>query len=150
EAPTMENQRRNVRTATRAIAPLAADNDLVISHGNGPQVGLLALQAAQSGHHTPLDVLGAETEGMLGYMIEQELGNLVPFERPFATMLTMVEVDPRDPAFANPSKTIGPISTKEEVKAVAKARGWAVATDGSGWRHVVPPPLPKRICEIRP
>src|SRR5262245_60753401 len=150
EAPTMENQRRNVRAAAKSIAPLAADNDLVISHGNGPQVGLLALQAAQSGHNTPLDVLGAETEGMLGYMIEQELGNLVPFERPFATMLTMVEVDPADPAFANPSKPIGPMYTREEAEAVAKERGWTVGPDGSGWRRVVPSPLPKRIFEIRP
>lgn len=150
EAPTMENQRRNVRVAARTIAPLAEENDLVISHGNGPQVGLLALQAAAVGQNTSLDVLGAETEGMLGYMIEQELGNLVPFERPFATMLTMVEVDPGDPAFANPSKPIGPMYTKEEAEAVAKERGWSVAPDGSGWRRVVPSPLPKRIFEIRP
>jgi len=146
----MENQRRNVRAACRSIAPLAANNDLVISHGNGPQVGMLALQAAQSGQYAPLDVLGAETEGMLGYMIEQELGNLVPFERPFATMLTMVEVDPADPAFASPSKPIGPMYTREEAEAVAKERGWSVGPDGNGWRRVVPSPLPKRIFEIRP
>jgi carbamate kinase len=150
EAPTMENQRRNVRAACRSLAPLAADNDLVISHGNGPQVGMLALQAAQSGQNAPLDVLGAETEGMLGYMIEQELGNLVPFERPFATMLSMVEVDPTDPAFVNPSKPIGPMYTKEEAENVAKERGWSIAQDGSGWRRVVASPLPKRIFEIRP
>lgn len=150
EPPTMENQRRNVRAAARAIAPLAADNDLVISHGNGPQVGMLALQAAQSGQNMPLDVLGAETEGMLGYMIEQELGNLVPFERPFATILTMVEVDPADPAFTNPSKPIGPMYTQEEAERVARERGWSVAQDGTGWRRVVPSPHPKRIFEIRP
>jgi carbamate kinase len=150
EAPTMENQRRNVRTAARTIAPLAEHNDLVISHGNGPQVGLLALQSAATGQNTPLDVLGAETEGMLGYLIEQELGNLVPFERPFATMLTMVEVSPDDPAFQNPTKPIGPMYTKEEAEKVAKERGWAVAQDGSGWRRVVPSPLPKRIFEMRP
>jgi len=150
EAPTMENQRRNVRAAARSIAPLAEGNDLVISHGNGPQVGMLALQAAQSGQNMPLDVLGAETEGMLGYMIEQELGNIVPFERPFATMLTMVEVDPKDPAFQNPTKPIGPMYTEEEARRVAKERGWSVAQDGSGWRRVVPSPLPKRIFEMRP
>lgn len=150
EAPTMENQRRNVRAAARTIAPLAEENDLVISHGNGPQVGLLALQAAAVGQNTSLDVLGAETEGMLGYMIEQELGNLVPFERPFATMLTMVEVDPKDPAFLNPTKPIGPMYTEEEARRVAKERGWSMAQDGSGWRRVVPSPLPKRIFEIRP
>jgi carbamate kinase len=150
EAPTMENQRRNVRAACRSLAPLAADNDLVISHGNGPQVGMLALQAAQSGQNAPLDVLGAETEGMLGYMIEQELGNLVPFERPFATMLSMVEVDPNDPAFSNPTKPIGPMYTEDEARKVAQERGWNVAQDGSGWRRVVASPLPKRIFEIRP
>src|SRR5512134_475383 len=134
EAPTMENQRRNVRVAARTIAPLAEGNDLVISHGNGPQVGLLALQSAQSGQNAPLDVLGAETEGMIGYMIEQELGNLVPFERPFATMLTMVEVSPDDPAFQNPTKPIGPMYTQEEAERIAKERGWTVAQDGGGWR----------------
>ena len=150
EAPTMENQRHNVRTAARTIAPLAEHNDLVISHGNGPQVGLLALQSAASGQNTPLDVLGAETEGMLGYLIEQELGNLVPFERPFATMLTMVEVSPDDPAFQNPTKPIGPMYTQEEAEKVAKERGWSIARDGNGWRRVVPSPLPKRIFEMRP
>jgi carbamate kinase len=150
EPLTAENQRRNVRTAARAIAPVANGNDLVISHGNGPQVGLLALQAAASGVHATLDVLGAETEGMIGYMIEQELGNLVPFERPFATMLTMVEVDPADPAFQNPTKPIGPMYTQEEAERLARARGWTIAADGSGWRRVVPSPLPKRIFELRP
>ena len=151
EAPTMENQRRNVRAACRPIAPLAADNDLVISHGNGPQVGMLALQQQQSGQQLPLDVLGAETERMLGYMIEQELGNLVPFERPFATMLTMVEVDPADPAFQNPTKPIGPMYTgRRSARRVGTERGWTVAQDGSGWRRVVASPLPKRIFEMRP
>jgi carbamate kinase len=150
EPMTVANQRENVRVAARAIAPVTADNDIVISHGNGPQVGLLALQAAASGQHTPLDVLGAETEGMIGYMIEQELGNLVPFERPFATMLTMVEVDPNDPAFRNPTKPIGPMYTQEQAEQLAKEKGWSVAEDGTGWRRVVPSPLPKRIFEMRP
>ncbi len=150
EAMTVANQRDNVRVAARAIAPVTADNDIVISHGNGPQVGLLALQAAASGQNTPLDVLGAETEGMIGYMIEQELGNLVPFERPFATMLTMVEVDPNDPAFTHPTKPIGPMYTKEQAEQLAKEKNWSVAEDGTGWRRVVPSPLPKRIFEMRP
>jgi carbamate kinase len=150
EPLTVENQRRNVRAAARAIAPIAEGNDLVISHGNGPQVGLLALQAAASGQHTPLDVLGAETEGMIGYMIEQELGNLVPFERPFATMLTMVEVNPADPAFQHPTKPIGPMYTREEAERLAREKGWSVAPDGGGWRRVVPSPLPRRIFEMRP
>ena len=145
-------QRENVRTAARALAPVALAHQLVISHGNGPQVGLLALQsAAYAGVDPyPLDVLGAQTEGMIGYMVEQELGNLVPFEVPFATVLTMVEVDPADPAFANPSKPIGPSYGEEEARRLAAERGWTVRPDGEQWRRVVPSPKPQRIFEIRP
>jgi carbamate kinase len=145
-------QRENVRVAARALAPVAQGHQLVISHGNGPQVGLLALQSASSPglDAYPLDVLGAETEGMIGYMIEQELGNLVPFEVPFATILTMVEVDPADPAFADPTKPIGPLYPEEEAKRLAAEKGWRVKADGPGWRRVVPSPLPQRIFEIRP
>src|SRR6478736_7714134 len=100
EPMTAENQRANVRTAAPLLAAVARKHQLVLSHGNGPQVGLLALQAAAytDVEAYPLDVLGAQTEGMIGYMIEQELGNILPFERPFASILTMVEVDPHDPA----------------------------------------------------
>jgi len=144
-------QRENVRVAARALAPVATAHQLVISHGNGPQVGLLALQsAAYAGVEPSLDILGAETEGMIGYMIEQELGNLVPFEVPFATILTMVEVDPEDPAFANPSKPIGPGYPEAEAKRLAAAKGWVVRPDGDRWRRVVPSPRPRRIFEIRP
>jgi carbamate kinase len=145
-------QRENVRVAARALAPVAVAHQLVVSHGNGPQVGLLALQsAAYAGVDSyPLDVLGAESEGMIGYMIEQELGNLVPFEVPFATILTMVEVDPEDPAFANPTKPIGPGYGEDEARRLAAERGWAVRPDGDRWRRVVPSPLPRRIFEIRP
>jgi carbamate kinase len=152
EPMTAENQRANVRRAAAALMPVAAAHELVISHGNGPQVGLLALQS-ESGRdaaHFPLDVLGAQTEGMIGYMIEQELGNLLPFEKPFATLLTMVEVDPADPAFRNPSKPIGPVYSEEEAKRLAGERGWAIARDGGSWRRVVASPQPKRIFEIRP
>lgn len=149
---TASVQRENVRVAARALAPVASEHELVISHGNGPQVGLLALQsAAYAGIEAePLDVLGAETEGMIGYMIEQELGNLLPFEVPFATILTMVEVDPADPAFADPSKPIGPGYSEPEAKRLAAERGWTVKPDGERWRRVVPSPLPRRIFEIRP
>jgi carbamate kinase len=152
EPMTAERQRANVRRAAEALAPVARDHELVISHGNGPQVGLLALQAEAGldAAHFPLDVLGAQTEGMIGYMIEQELGNLMPFEVPFATLLTMVEVDPADPAFAKPDKPIGPVYLEEEARRVAKERGWSVARDGEGWRRVVASPQPKRIFEIRP
>jgi carbamate kinase len=145
-------QRENVRAAARALAPVAQAHRLVISHGNGPQVGLLALQsAAYAGAEAyPLDVLGAETEGMIGYMIEQELGNLVPFEVPFATILTMVEVDPDDPAFQNPSKPIGPGYPEAEARRLAAEKGWAIGPDGELWRRLVPSPHPRRIFEIRP
>ena len=145
-------QRKNVRIAANSLAPVAREHQLVITHGNGPQVGLLALQAAAYGdvRPPPLDVLGAESEGMIGYMIEQELGNLLPFERPFATILTMVEVDPADPAFDNPTKPIGPVYGEEEAGALAVERGWIMVPDGDGWRRVVPSPLPQRVFEIRP
>jgi carbamate kinase len=152
EPMTAEVQRKNVKVAAEAMAPIAKDNQLVISHGNGPQVGLLALQGAayEPSAAFPLDVLGAETEGMIGYMIEQELGNLLPFELPFATLLTMVEVDPKDPAFRDPTKFVGPVYEKPEADRIAAQKGWVFKQDGAKWRRVVPSPAPKRIFEIRP
>src|SRR3954468_4694306 len=152
EAMTAENQRRNVRVAAEALAPIASQHQLVIGHGNGPQVGLLALQGAayEEVETYPFDVLGAQTEGMIGYMIEQELGNLLPFERPFATLLTMIEVDPEDPAFSNPTKFIGPVYERAEAESLAAAKGWAIKQDGQKWRRVVASPAPKRIFELRP
>ncbi|WP_029355106.1 carbamate kinase [Bosea sp. 117] len=152
QALTAENQRENVAIAARALAPIAMEHKLVVGHGNGPQVGLLALQgAAYAKVETyPFDVLGAETEGMIGYMIEQELGNLLPFERPLATLLTMVEVDPADPAFKNPTKFIGPIYTKEDADRIAAEKDWTFKADGDSFRRVVPSPMPKRIFELRP
>ena len=152
EPMTADNQRENIRIATEQIAKVAPGNELVIAHGNGPQVGLLALQGAayKATSPYPLDVLGAETEGMIGYMIEQELGNLLPFEVPFATLLTQVEVDPKDPAFKNPTKPIGPVYSKEEAEALAAEKGWSIAPDGDKFRRVVPSPRPKQIFEIRP
>ena len=149
---TAENQRENVRIAAKALAPITDGNQLVISHGNGPQVGLLALQSAayEEVEAYPLDVLGAQTEGMIGYMIEQELGNLLPIEVPFATILTMVEVDPEDPAFQNPTKPIGPIYTQEDAKLLETEKGWVMKPDGEYWRRVVPSPEPHRIFEMRP
>jgi len=149
---TAENQRENIRIAARSLAPVALEHDLVVGHGNGPQVGLLALQgAAFTDVETyPLDVLGAETEGMIGYMIEQELGNLLPFERPFATLLTMIEVDSQDPAFQNPTKFIGPVYAKDDADRLAAAKGWVFKADGDKWRRVVASPEPKRIFELRP
>ena len=152
EPMTAEVQRRNVRVAAEAMAPIAKEHQLVISHGNGPQVGLLALQGAayRPEEAYPLDVLGAETEGMIGYMIEQELGNLLPFEVPFATLLTMVEVDGNDAAFKDPTKFVGPVYDKPEADRIKAEKGWVFKQDGAKWRRVVPSPLPKRIFEIRP
>ncbi|AHY41169.1 carbamate kinase [Stutzerimonas decontaminans] len=152
EPLSADNQRENVRTACMQIARIAAGNELVVAHGNGPQVGLLALQGAayKEVPAYPLDVLGAETEGMIGYMIEQELGNLLPFEVPLATLLTQVEVDPEDPAFKQPSKPIGPVYSRDEAERLAEEKGWVIAADGDRFRRVVPSPRPKRIFEIRP
>jgi len=152
EPMTADNQRRNVRIAAEALAPVARKHKLVIGHGNGPQIGLLALEAAayEEAEDFPLDVMGAETEGSVGYMIEQELGNLLPFSRPFATLLTMVEVDPKDPAFGNPTKFIGPVYDKARADSIAAEKKWVFRQDGDKWRRVVPSPLPKRIFEMRP
>ena len=152
EPMTSDVQRANIRVAAQALAPLVKDNQLVITHGNGPQVGLLALQGAayKPDEAYPLDVLGAETEGMIGYMIEQELGNLLPYEVPFATLLTMVEVDPNDPGFANPTKFVGPVYDKPDADRIAKEKGWVFKADGAKWRRVVASPLPQHIFEIRP
>jgi carbamate kinase len=152
EPMTAEAQRANVRVAAEALAAIHPGNELVITHGNGPQVGLLALQGAAYDPNQlfPLDVLGAETEGMIGYMIEQELGNLLPFEVPFATVLTMVEVDREDPGFQNPTKFIGPVYGETEAERLKAEKGWAMKKDGDKWRRVVASPQPKRIFEMRP
>ncbi|MRS12239.1 MAG: carbamate kinase [Actinobacteria bacterium] len=149
---TAEAQRANVRVAVAELAPLAEEYDLVLAHGNGPQVGLLALQAAayEGVEPYPLDVLGAESQGMIAYMLEQELGNVLPAEKPIATVLTMVEVDLADPAFVEPTKFVGPGYEKAEAEALAGRKGWVVKQDGEKWRRVVPSPEPKRIFEIRP
>jgi carbamate kinase len=152
EPMTADVQRTNIRTAAAGLAPVAAAHQLVLSHGNGPQVGLLALQAAayREVEAYPLDVLGAQTEGMIGYLIEQELGNVLPAEVPLATILTMVEVDADDPAFQDPTKFVGPIYDDEQAEALAAQKGWTFKRDGDHLRRVVPSPEPRRIFEIRP
>jgi carbamate kinase len=150
EPLTAENQRANARAACKALAPVALEHDLVISHGNGPQVGLLALQgsAYTAVDAYPLDVLGAQTEGMIGYVIQQELGNELPFERHLATLLTMIEVDADDPAFASPTKPIGPLYDADDAARLEAEKGWTFKPDGDRMRRVVPSPLPRRIFEI--
>lgn len=152
QAMSQENQQANVETAARAIAPLVAEHEVVITHGNGPQVGLLSLQSHAYERVDPysLDVLGAETEGMIGYMLERELGNLLPAAKPLATILTMIEVDPNDPAFRDPTKFVGPIYEKAQANQIAAEKGWVMKPDGDHWRRVVPSPAPRRVFEIRP
>lgn len=148
---TEPEQRANVKKAAKALAEVAHEHTVVITHGNGPQVGLLALQNAAYSEVEPypLDALGAQTEGMIGYLIEQELGNVLPYEQPIATMLTQIEVDANDPAFQKPSKPIGPVYTREQAERLKRERGWAMAPDNDKFRRVVPSPLPKHIFEIK-
>ena len=149
---TAENQQQNVAIACDRLAPIARRHELVISHGNGPQIGLLALEEAayNPSANPPLDVLGAETQGMIGYLIERELGNRLPAEKPLASLLTMIEVDPEDPAFDDPKKPIGPLYTSSEAEKLAAERGWTFKPDGDSLRRVVPSPLPRHIFEHRP
>lgn len=151
QAMTAEAQRTNVRRACEALAPAAVDHQLVVSHGNGPQVGLLALQAQayQGVEPYPLDILGAQTEGMIGYLIEQELGNLIPDEMPIATILTQTEVSLDDPAFAEPTKFVGPVYDADAAATLASEHGWTMKRDGPWLRRVVPSPRPLRIFESR-
>ncbi len=151
QAMTAENQRENVKTACRELAEVAQKAELVVAHGNGPQVGLLALQSAayKEVPSYPLDVLGAESQGMIGYLVEQELGNLVPTHRALSTMLTMIEVDPEDPAFEDPTKPIGPIYDQDSAGAMAKQKGWTFKEDGDYFRRVVPSPKPRKIIQLR-
>ncbi|MCA1408323.1 carbamate kinase [Ensifer sp. IC3342] len=149
EPMTAENQRANIRRAAVVLGELVrAGHSLVITHGNGPQVGLLALQSAATpdADAFPLDVLDAESAGMIGYVIEQELGNVLP-DRLFATLLTQVKVDPCDEAFSHPTKPIGPGYTEATARRLAGERGWRIAQDGANWRRVVPSPKPQTILE---
>ncbi len=145
------NQRENVGVACEVLAPIALEHELVISHGNGPQVGLLALQADAYKEVPPpsLDVLGAETQGMIGYMVEQELGNRLPFEKPLATLLTMIEVDRDDPAFLDPTKPIGPFYDLDSAEELKRTKGWEFVSDADAYRRVVPSPRPVRIIQLR-
>jgi carbamate kinase len=149
---TMQVQRRNVRIAAEAIVPLAAEHSIVVVHGNGPQVGLLSLQAEsyQGAEPYPLDVLDAGTQGMIGYLIQQELRSLLPPVSQVVTLLTMVIVDADDPAFASPVKFVGPLYDKDAADKLAAEKDWTFRQDGSAWRRVVPSPEPRQILEIQP
>jgi carbamate kinase len=150
QALSAENQRDNIRVAAGQMAKIHEQHELVIAHGNGPQVGLAALMDAAytSVDPYPLDVLGAKTIGMIGYIIEQELGNIIPFKDHIITVLTQIVVDPADPAFQNPTKPVGPVYDGAEAEKLQREKGWAMAPDGEYFRKVVPSPLPQRIIEI--
>jgi len=151
EKPDASVQEANVARAVAALAPLAEDHELVITHGNGPQVGVLALQSASDPHLTtpyPFDVLGAQTQGMIGYWLLQSMQNHLP-GRQVAAIINQTLVEANDPAFDNPTKFVGEVYTEQEARALATARGWTVKADGAHWRRVVGSPKPQRVVETR-
>lgn len=150
EAPGADVQRRNAKIAAAALAPLAESNELIVSHGNGPQVGLLALERGRdsAAGPYPLDVLDAETEGMIGYLVQQEMDNVLPAGRRCVALVTQIEVDPADPAFARPTKPIGPVYAASRASELRREHGWTLVPDGAGVRRAVASPQPLRIVEI--
>src|SRR5690349_5855930 len=151
QKPDAATQRTNAIRAVQALAPLAAEHEVVITHGNGPQVGLLALESAADTALTqpyPLDVLGAQTQGMIGYWLLQALQNALP-GRQVAAVVNQTLVSAADPAFATPTKFVGPVYDEPTARQLQADRGWQVAQDGKYWRRVVPSPMPQRIVETR-
>ncbi len=150
ETPDSDIQERHVRRAVAALAPLAREHDLVITHGNGPQVGMLALESERDPaltHPYPFDVLGAQTQGMIGYWLMRALRQAVP-GRPAGCLICQTLVDAADPAFANPTKFIGPVYDHEKARDLAASRGWVIRQDGPAWRRVVPSPEPRELIEL--
>jgi carbamate kinase len=150
EPPESGIQEAHVLKAVRSLAPLAAGNDLVITHGNGPQVGMLALESAHDpsiSRPYPFDVLGAQTQGMIGYWLVQALQNAVP-GRQVACLISRTLVRPQDPAFAHPSKFVGPVYQEQQARSLAQTMGWQIRQDGSRWRRVVPSPEPARLLDL--
>ena len=149
ERPDAAPQLAHIDAAAAALAPLAREHELLVCHGNGPQVGLLALESGTDRSLTrayPLDALVAQTQGMIGYWLSQALTN-AGVGKPVLALVTQVLVDPADPAFDAPTKFIGPVYTLAEAAQLADEHGWSVATDGPHWRRVVPSPLPVRVLE---
>jgi carbamate kinase len=150
EPPVAEIQEKHVIAAVEALVPLALEHDLVITHGNGPQVGLLARESAQDPdlpHPYPFDELGAETQGMIGYLLLQALENALPGQE-VVSLITQTLVADDDPAFGNPTKFVGPIYDEDEARSQARRWGWQVRPDGRSWRRVVPSPEPQEIIEL--
>ncbi len=151
QKPDADVQEQNVASAVAALAPLAARHELVLTHGNGPQVGVLALQSASDPHLTtpyPFDVLGAQTQGMIGYWLLQSMQNALP-GRQVAAIINQTLVAANDPAFTEPSKFVGEVYEEQEAHELAAARGWVVRPDGDKWRRVVGSPKPQRVVETR-
>lgn len=151
EKPDSGIQQSHVQDAVTALAPLARAHDLIITHGNGPQIGMLALESAQDpalSRPFPFDVLGAQTQGMIGYWLAQALGAAVP-DRRVGCLICQTLVDRGDPAFADPAKFVGPVYPEQQAEALAAERGWVVRQDGAAWRRVVPSPEPRALVELQ-
>jgi len=158
EQPDASAQEHRVQTAAAALTRLARDHELVVTHGNGPQVGLLALESAADpllAHPYPFDVLTAQTEGMIGYWLAQALDNasidaaVGSFPgRSAVALITRTIVDPDDPAFGRPTKFVGPVYSREQASDLGRRSGWNFSRDGDGWRRVVPSPQPVSIWEL--
>jgi carbamate kinase len=151
QRPDADVQQANVVRAVEALAPLAVDHELVLTHGNGPQVGVLALQSASDPHLStpyPFDVLGAQTQGMIGYWLLQAMQNTLP-GRQVAAIINQTLVEANDPAFDDPSKFVGEVYSEQEARRLADEQGWTVKQDGDKWRRVVGSPMPQRVVETR-
>lgn len=150
ETPDAEIQQHHILRAVEALAPLSRAHDLVITHGNGPQVGLLALESDADpalSRAYPLDVLGAQTQGMIGYWLAQALHNAVP-TRTFAALICQTVVNADDPALAHPSKFVGQVYPRTRAEQLARERNWEIRRDGPAWRRVVPSPMPRQLVEL--
>jgi carbamate kinase len=151
QKPDADVQEANVSRAVAALAPLAHEHELVLTHGNGPQVGVLALQSASDPNLTtpyPFDVIGAQTQGMIGYWLLQSMQNVLP-GRQVAAIINQTLVEAHDPAFQDPTKFVGEVYSEEQAKKLAAERGWIVKADGEHWRRVVGSPRPQRVVETR-
>ena len=150
QIPDADIQQKHVVAAVEALAPIARQHDLVITHGNGPQVGLLALESARDpalSHPYPFDVLGAQTQGMIGYWLLQALQNALPGQ-PVVSMVTQTLVAAGDPAFNEPTKFVGPVYDEDQARRLGRQWGWDVRRDGAAWRRVVPSPEPELVVEM--
>lgn len=151
QVPDADSQLANIQVAARALAPLVDEHQVVITHGNGPQVGVLAMESAADPRLTksyPFDALGAMTQGLIGYWILQSMGNQRPY-RQFASILNQTLVNADDPAFENPTKFVGEVYEQDRAEALAKKNGWQVKADGKHWRRVVPSPKPQEVIETK-